>query len=128
MRVLHLATLVLGVLATATAIGLIHYGDAKVVRTWWKFESILGGGMLGLFFLGLLSRAGSFAAATGVTIGSLVILWIAFSHLLTGDWQWLSSPFHHFMGISIGTLTVFMVGVLLLPRSRGAIEKGTGTG
>ena len=113
MRVLYWTTLVLGVLGTATAVGLV-YSRAGVLETRWGFESALTGGMFGMFLLAALSKkATSVSAATGMTIGTLVILWIAFSPCIPADWPVLRSGFHKFLAVVVGTLTVFLAGVAL---------------
>ena len=112
MRVLHVATLVWGALGTGTALSLI--GVRSILDAWWVLSGIFAGGMLGLFLLGLIARrAGSAAAATAVVLGSLVILWMALS--VRTEWlpEALRSPLHAHMIIVVGTLTIFLVGLLV---------------
>ncbi|NLE39669.1 MAG: sodium:solute symporter, partial [Pirellulaceae bacterium] len=112
MRVLHVTTLILGVLCTGVALAMIRVETA--LDAWWKLAGIFSGGMLGLFLLGLISRrAGNAAAVTGVVVGILVILWMTFSPAWTGEWARFASPFHHFMVIVVGTLAIFLVGLLV---------------
>jgi SSS family solute:Na+ symporter len=115
---LRLITIALGILGTSTALLMISIKGA--LDTWWSLAGIFSGGMLGLFLLGVLSRrAQSFEAATAVVIGVLVISWAS----LTPDSSaWWSNPFHSFMTIIIGTLTIFLGGVLL-SRHRKRMEK-----
>ena len=54
-------------------------GVASALDVWWALASIFSGGMLGLFLLGLISRASNAAAATGVVVGVLVIVWMTIS-------------------------------------------------
>jgi len=112
MRVLHVATLVWGALGTGTALSLI--GVRSILDAWWVLSGIFAGGMLGLFLLGLIARrAGNAAAATAVVLGSLVILWMALS--VRTEWlpEALRSPLHAHMIIVVGTLTIFLVGLLV---------------
>jgi SSS family solute:Na+ symporter len=122
MRVLHGATLLWGILGTSTAIMLI--GTRSLLDAWWLISGIFSGGMLGLFLLGYISRrADNASALTGAIIGILVIAWMTLSqadvwpeHLL-----FLRSPMHANMTIVVGTLTIFLVGVLVSrfrPRTR----------
>jgi len=118
MRVLYATTLIWGILGTAMALAM-------------KLAGIFSGGMLGLFLLGLISRrANNTAAATGVALGILVILWMTFSPNLTGTWAFLKSPFHSFMIIVVGTLTILLVGIILswftqkTPNKKKAMEDG----
>ena len=100
---------------------------------WWTLSGIFGGGMCGLFLLGMISRrAKNPAAVTGVVLGVLVILWMSLPKLIDyllaqppgseaqkmGVWLqqqaagWLS-PFHAFMVPVVGTLTILLVGLLV---------------
>jgi len=116
MRVLYGATLALGVIGTVSALGMI--GAKSVLEVWWKISGILSGALLGLFLLGLLARrAKSPAAAIAVVIGIAVIFWMTFS--TAESWHylylptWLRSPFHWMFVSIIGTLSVFLIGVLV---------------
>lgn len=110
MRVLHWSTLGFGLIATTAALAMIRIKSALDV--WWELAGIFGGGMLGLFLLGLLSRrAGSRAGLAGVGAGVLVILWMTLSPKIAGFPDALRSPFHGFLVIVIGTLTILGVGL-----------------
>ena len=117
---LRVVTIVLGALGTMTALLMISIKGALDV--WWSLAGIFSGGMLGLFLLGILSRrAQSFEAAVAVVIGVLVIAWAS----LSPDAEvWWANPLHSFMTIVIGTLTIFLGGVLLSrKRKRMAVQK-----
>jgi SSS family solute:Na+ symporter len=112
MRVLRWATLGYGLAGTLTALAMIRVKSA--LDAWWELASIFSGGMLGLFLLGLISRrANNSAAATGVAVGLLVIIWMSLSPKLSGEWAAWRSPFHNFMVVVIGTLTILLVGLLV---------------
>jgi SSS family solute:Na+ symporter len=113
MHVLRLSTLAWGAIGTGTALAMI---EAKsVLDAWWELAGIFSGGMLGLFLLGLISRANNAAAATAVLIGVLVILWMWLS--TTNYWpeslSHLRNPTHGFMTSVVGTLVILLVGLLL---------------
>jgi SSS family solute:Na+ symporter len=102
-----------GILAVIVALAMIRVRSALDV--WWKMAGIFSGGMLGLFLLGLISRARNAAAIASVSLGIAVILWMTVS-------QWaiwpaalapLRSPFHAFMIPVVGTLLILIVGMLL---------------
>jgi len=78
MVMLYVSTLVWGALGTTVALALAGL-PGNVLDIWWDLSSILTGGILGLFLLGLVSRVKSPAAVTGVLIGALVIAWTVFS-------------------------------------------------
>jgi SSS family solute:Na+ symporter len=114
MRVLYGATLAFGVVGTATALAMIDVKSA--LDNWWKLSSIFSGGMLGLFLLGLISRkARNPAAVTAVCAGVLAIFWMSFSRM--AGWpaglEPLRSPFHEFLIIVVGTVTVLLIGFLV---------------
>jgi SSS family solute:Na+ symporter len=112
MRFLHIATLIWGLLGTLIALAMIRVEN--VLDAWWQLAGIFSGGMLGLFLLGLISRkAGNAAAATGVVIGILLIVWMTFSSQLTGNLTMFRSPFHNLMTIVIGTLAILLIGLVI---------------
>ncbi len=112
MLVLHLATLIWGIMGTG--VGLAMMGVEAALDAWWTLSGIFAGGMLGLFLLGLISRrAGNAAAATGVCIGVLVIIWMTFSPESSVLPEVLRSPFHSYMIIVIGTLSILLIGLLV---------------
>jgi SSS family solute:Na+ symporter len=78
MLVLYGSTLIWGALGTVVALALVNL-PGNVLDIWWDLSSILSGGILGLFLLGMVSRVKSPAAVTGVLIGALVIAWTIFS-------------------------------------------------
>jgi SSS family solute:Na+ symporter len=78
--------------------------------------------MLGLFLLGLISkRAKNPAAVTGVVMGLIVIVWMTFSPRSgwPAAWAQWRSPFHSFMVIVFGTMTILLVGLLVSRWSKG---------
>lgn len=124
MRVLYGATIFWGVVGTGAALAMTQVKSA--LDAWWDLTGIFSGGMLGLFLLGMISRtARNAAAVTGVVIGVLVIGWLTFSQYLTGSLEFLRSPFHSFMTIVIGTLTILLVGMAVSRlRGEGTTEEG----
>jgi SSS family solute:Na+ symporter len=115
MFVLRAATLFWGALGTGMALAMISSGE-NALDAWWKFASIFSGGVLGLFLLGLISRrTGNPAAVTAVIVGVLVIGWISlpgvFGQLnVRSPWQ---TPMHVNMTMVVGTLTIFLVGIVI---------------
>jgi SSS family solute:Na+ symporter len=110
LRFLRVMTVVWGVIGTGVALAMM--GVQSILDAWWKISGVFAGGMLGLFLLGFISRRATNAGAvTGATVGLLVILWLTFSTGLTGDLEWLQSPFHAHMTSVIGTLSIFLIGL-----------------
>ena len=111
LKILRGATLAWGILGTGVALAMM--GQKSLLDAWWKLSGIFAGGMLGLFLLGLIARkADNASALTGVAIGVLVICWMTFNK---AGWipENLRSPFHANMITVIGTLTIFLVGILM---------------
>ena len=109
LRMLHVATFVWGMLGTGMALAMINAKSA--LDAWWNLAGIFGGGTLGLFLLGFLSRRASRASAlSGVALGVPVILWMA----LSKTWDWLPAglrnPFHDNLTIVFGTAIIVVVG------------------
>jgi solute:Na+ symporter, SSS family len=117
MRVLHLSTLVFGIISVGAALLMISIKSA--LDLWWELAGIFGGGMLGLFLLGrLMRRADGRAGLAGVVTGIVVILWMTLSPKLAWWPDAIRSPFHGLLVIVFGTLSILVVGgiaALLLP-------------
>jgi SSS family solute:Na+ symporter len=119
MRVLYMATACWGIAGTGLAIAMIHV--KSVLDLWWQMSGVVSGGMLGLFLLGFLTqKINSRAAATGVVAGILVIVWLTFSSQSTDLPISLRNPFHPFLTVVLGTISIllsgFIAGLLLGPR------------
>jgi SSS family solute:Na+ symporter len=113
MKVLRVSTFIWSVLGTAAALLMIDVGN--ILDVWWRLSGIFGGGMLGLFLLGYFAkRVRNVSAAAAVSLGILIIMWMTFSPGWDSVW---ASPFHSFMIPVIGTLTIFLVGLLLSRKS-----------
>ena len=108
--VLRISSLVMGILSIL--VGLAFNGVSNTLEGWWALSSIFSGGILGLFLLGLVSKAKNPQAIFAVFSGVLVICWMSLSTILirNGLPQTLSNPLHTNMTIVIGTVTIFLVG------------------
>jgi SSS family solute:Na+ symporter len=109
--VLRAATVVFGLAGTVTALAMI--GVASALDAWWAVASVCSGGMLGLFLLGITSRAANCTAAVGTSVGFLVICWMTVSVKWPELFGRYTSPFHSFMITVIGTLTILLVGLAI---------------
>jgi solute:Na+ symporter, SSS family len=110
LRVLRLSSLGMGL--ASILVGLAFNGVTSALDAWWALSSIFSGGILGLFLLGLLSKAQKPQAVLGVILGVLVIAWMSLSTILVknGMDPSLANPLHTNMTIVIGTAVVFLVG------------------
>lgn len=112
MAVLYTATILWGLLGMGLSLLLINVTSA--LDAWWILSGILGGGMLGLFLLGLISRkANNPIAAAAVILGLLVIAWMTVSPRIKSLPVSLQSHFHAFLIPVFGTLTILTAGLLL---------------
>jgi len=111
MRFLHVTTVVWGAFGTLIALAMTRAQSA--LDAWWTMAGIFGGGTLGLFLLGFVSRrAISKAAMIGVGCGVLVILWMTLSPDAGFLPDALQSPFHRFLVIVFGTVVIMVVGLV----------------
>ncbi len=111
MGILYAATLFWGILGTVSALLLV--GVHSALDAWWKMQGIFSGGMLGLFLLGIMTRAKNPAAISGVILGIISIVWMTISPDWTGELAKFKSPFHSFLIIVIATLVILLVGILV---------------
>lgn len=117
LRALYVGTVVFGLLGMFA--GVLMIGVKSVLDIWWQLSGIFAGGMLGLFLLGIISkRSGNKAALIGTFLGILVILWMTFSYLIPEEYAFLRNPLHANMIIVVGTLVIFLFGVLFSDRSK----------
>jgi SSS family solute:Na+ symporter len=109
---LHVGTVVFGLLGMGTGIAMI--GVKSLLDIWWELSGIFAGGMLGLFLLGIISRqTKNHEALTATIIGIVVILWMTLSTYLPVRYEFLRNPLHKNMVIVIGTLAIFLSGLVL---------------
>jgi SSS family solute:Na+ symporter len=112
---LRAAVLIMGALSTLTAVAII--GVKSALDIWWMLASLLGGGTLGLFLLGLfVKRANGRAAAVATLLNFAVIGWMAVS--LTSQLSWMLPEQFRYTGdknlpVVFGTLVLLISGAVL---------------
>jgi SSS family solute:Na+ symporter len=112
LNMLHIATVVFGILGMGTGIAMI--GVKSILDIWWQLSGIFAAGMLGLFLLGIISKqTKNQEALIASVIGVLVILWMTFPNIIPAQYSFLRSTLHTNMIIVVGTLTIFLIGMLL---------------
>jgi solute:Na+ symporter, SSS family len=75
---------------------------------WWKLSGIFAGGMLGIFFLGFLSKnITNISGKIAVTIGILLIAWLSFKDFLPEKFQ---IPLDSKMTVVVGTVSIVLIG------------------
>jgi solute:Na+ symporter, SSS family len=118
---LKLFTILFGLIGLCTGLAMI--GSKSLLDIWWELSGIFAGGMLGLFLLGLISkRTSSHEAFTAVLIGIVIILWMTFSDRIPERYEFLRSPLHKNMIIVVGTLGIFLSGLLITRFSKRKIK------
>ena len=110
MRVLRGATVVWGVIGTGLALLLVRY-TKSALDMWWSLSAIFAGAMVGLFLLGLFTRASRAAAVVGCVAGMSVIAWLTFSKAPFWPDAWPANPLDAFLTSVIGTAVILVVGV-----------------
>lgn len=118
--ILHVATVAFGLIGIGA--GLAMMNAKSLLDIWWELSGIFAGGMLGLFLLGMISRqTGNAAARTATIIGIVVILWMTFGNTIGEKYPFLKNPLHKNMIIVVGTLTIFLAGLLLTKWKQGRV-------
>ena len=110
-RFLRGSTVVLGCFSISVA--LVVMNVTSVLTTWWALQSVLSGGMLGLFLLGtFVRRTGKAQAAVSTVLGIVVVVWIVMGQSLTFG----RSLVHVNLAIVLGTVAIVFAGGLLSRR------------
>lgn len=121
LSLLHIATIGFGLLGMISGIAMI--GVKSILDVWWELSGIFAAGMLGLFLLGVVSKqTKNHEAILATIIGIAVIVWMTLSSLLPPAYETFRNPLHKNMIIVVGTLTIFLVGVLLTKIKKQKIE------
>lgn len=114
---LRFSTVGLGVFAMVVGIGVMNVSSA--LTAFWGLQSVLSGGMLGLFLLALLSkRARGVHAAVATVLGLVVIIWVTFGQ----SWTGFSARLHINLAIVLGTVSLVAVGAALSAFNRKEIR------
>ena len=121
LRVLWGSTIFWGVLSIGWGLFLTLKGATTTIQFTANIAGLVGGGVLGLFLLGLIGkRVTSWMAAVAVTIGVLLITWMTLSRLKLGAtpvwpdaWASFRSPWHEMLAGPLGTLAIIGIGLLL---------------
>ena len=111
-RLLRIYTVLWGVLGTLTGLAMIQVRTA--LETGWQLAGIAGGGLVGLFLLGLMCRfVKPWQAGTAVIASIMSIVWATFARDLPQQWDWFECAWHSRMIGVIGTITLLVVGGVL---------------
>lgn len=110
MTVLYLGTVAWGILGTVVALLMIKCESG--FELWQMLAGILGGGMLGLFLLGIMSKkVGNSSALPGAVLGVLVIMWMTISPKYPEIFGIFVCHMHAFLIPVVGTLTILFTAL-----------------
>lgn len=105
---LRTATAALGVASVAVGVSVMNVKSA--LTAFWALQSVLSGGMLGLFLLALVARRSKGIHAAVATAAALaVVAWV----MLGQEWTGFSIRLHVDMAIVLGTVALVLVGAAL---------------
>jgi SSS family solute:Na+ symporter len=111
-KMLRRYTIIWGFFGTITGLSLIKIQSA--LETGWQLGGIAGGGVIGLFLLGIaFSWVKRWQAIVAVIASVLSIAWATFARDLPQSWSWLECTWHTRMIGVIGTITLLVVGIAL---------------
>jgi SSS family solute:Na+ symporter len=116
LKMIRLATAVIGVLATLAS--LIMISAKTALDTWWQMSAIFGGGMLGLFLSAvLIPRLKSTQALFATLSGLIFVAWATASKL------WFSDAG---FGFALHTMMIGVIGTLLIIAMSWVLRRFTG--
>ena len=109
---ISISTIIVGAILLIVRLSMI--GIKSILDVWWELSGIFAGGMVGLFLLGLISKqTKNTEALIAVIVGLIVIIWFSFSDKPGPDLSYLKIALHKNMIIVVGTLTIFLTGILV---------------
>ena len=108
-KMLRWYTIVWGFFGTLTGLAMTQVQTA--LETGWQLGGIAGGGVIGLFLLGImLKKAKRWHAITAVVASVISITWATAARNLPEAWKWLECDWNTRMIGVIGTITLLVVG------------------
>jgi len=109
LKILHVATVVMGLLGITFGISMI--GVKSLLDVWWKLSGIFAAGMLGIFLMGFLNKhIENWQAKIAALVGVIIIAFISFKDALPES---LKIPLDSKMTVVVGTLSIVGTGYLL---------------
>lgn len=111
-KMLRIYTVIWGILGTITGLAMTQVQTA--LETGWQLAGIAGGGVIGLFLLGVSFRwVRRWQAVVAVIASVMSIAWATFARNLPQGWGWIECTWHTRMIGVIGTVTLLAVGFAL---------------
>jgi SSS family solute:Na+ symporter len=102
---LYLSSLIIAALSVFVALAMEN--AKSVLDIWWKYASILSGGMLGLFLLGVFTKTDNRSGVVGLFSGIIMIIFLTIYPIINQTEEGLAHPY---LTIVLGTITIFLTG------------------
>lgn len=118
---LRLTTVVWGVLGIAFALLMIN--AASALDIWWQIAGIFGGGILGLFLLGIFNvKISKTQGMISVGFSILIIVWGSFLRDLPANLKWMESSIDPIIIGAIGTTGMVALALLFVIVNKGKLK------
>ena len=104
---LYSSSLVIAILSVCVALAMVN--AKSVLDVWWKYASILSGGMLGLFLLGVFTKTDNRSGVVGLFSGIIIIIFLTTYPIINQTEEgWV----HPYLTIVLGTIMIFLTGYI----------------
>ena len=118
---LRLSTVIWGLLGIVFA--LLMISTASALDIWWQIAGIFGGGILGLFFLGIFNvKITKTQGIISVAFSILIILWGSFFRHLPEKLNWMESSIDPIIIGAIGTTGMVVLALLFVVINKNKSE------
>ena len=102
---LYTSSLIIAILSICVALAMVN--AKSVLDIWWKYASILSGGMLGLFLLGVFTKTDNSSGVVGLFSGIVMIIFLTIYPIINQTEEGLAHPY---LTVVFGTITIFLIG------------------
>ena len=104
---LYLSSIIIAILSVFVALAMVN--AKSVLDIWWKYASILSGGMLGLFLLGVFTKTDNRSGVVGLFSGIIMIVFLTIYPVINETEEVLAHPY---LTIVLGTIMIFLTGYI----------------
>jgi len=112
LRFLQAMTLLAGLLGTGFALLMIR--ARSTLDVWWQISGTFGGGILGLFLLGLLGwRLSAWRGIAAIGVSIAVMVWGTFARGLPAGWSWAECRIDPILVGVLGTAAMLLAALAL---------------
>ena len=123
-KFLRLTTVIWGIAGIGVALLLINAKSALDI--WWIIAGIFGGGILGLFLLGIFNvKIKQTQGIISVIFSILIIIWGSFLRDLPDNFAWLESKIYPIIIGAMSTLGLVLLALFFVMANKLSIRKRT---